>query len=168
MSEATWAELSSRLGALEDERAIRATLYRYGHALDYGAEADWVNCFTEDALYEVRYRVDGGAGTGRVDQHRGHQQLAAFAAGHSRPPQRWHKHVLIEPIIELDGDRATVTSYFLRIDEHEGERVIYAFGRYLDMLMRTPDGRWRFATRVAEVESRSALPAPRRRPTVGG
>lgn len=159
--EPSLAELSSRLRRLEDERAIRATLYQYGHALDYGAEADWVDCFVADAYYEVRYRAEG-ATPGRVDQHHGHEQLAAFAAGHSRAPDRWHKHVLVEPVIGIDGDRATVVSYFMRVDERDGERVIYAFGRYLDVLVREPDGRWRFARRVAEVESRSAAAAPRR------
>ena len=30
---------------------------------------------------------------------------------------------------------------------------VRAFGRYLDQLVRDPDGRWRFVERIAEVEA---------------
>jgi hypothetical protein len=33
-------ELVRRLAALETERAILRTLYRYGHSIDYGLEQD--------------------------------------------------------------------------------------------------------------------------------
>jgi hypothetical protein len=153
-------ELSRRLAALEAERGVLATLYQYGHALDYGAEADWVDCFAAAAHYEVR---DRGAGTtDSVRSYDGREELAAFAAGHTRAPERFHKHLVADPLIAVDGDRATASSYFLRLDEVGGERVVYAFGRYRDELVRCPDGRWRFAVRIAEIESRRARRAPRR------
>ena len=58
-------ELTRRLAALEAERGVLATLYKYGHALDYGAEADWVDCFAAAAHYEVRERGAGTNGGGR-------------------------------------------------------------------------------------------------------
>jgi SnoaL-like domain len=158
--------LARRLSVLEDERGVLATLHRYGHALDYGAEANWVDCFTADAHYEVRGPGTGtGTGTGTAGSVRaydGRDELAAFAARHTRAPEHFHKHVVVDPIVSVDGDRATAVSYFLRLDEADGERVVYAFGRYRDELVRGEDGRWRFAVRVAEVESRRARPAPRR------
>ena len=153
-------ELIRRLAALEAERGVLATLYQYGHALDYGAEADWVDCFAAAAHYELR---DRGAGTAdSVRSYDGRDELAAFAAGHTRAPERFHKHLVADPLISVDGDRATASSYFLRLDEVGGERVVYAFGRYRDELVRCPDGRWRFAVRIAEIESRRARRAPRR------
>jgi hypothetical protein len=152
--------LARRLRLLEDERDVLATLHRYGHALDYGAEAGWVGCFTADARYEVREPGNGTAG--RVRAYDGRDELAAFAARHTRAPEHFHKHVVVDPMIAVDGDRATAVSYFLRVDQAGGERVVYAFGRYRDELVRGEDGRWRFAVRVAEVESRRARPAPRR------
>jgi hypothetical protein len=160
VSEAVAAELGSRLRALEAERDVLATLYRYGHALDYGAETDWVDCFTTTAHYEVR--EPGTADAPTVRSYDSRDELAAFAAAHTRAPECFHKHLVADPVIAVDGDRATVVSYFLRLDEVDGERVIYAFGRYLDELVRCPDGRWRFAVRIAEVESRRARRAPRR------
>ena len=152
-------ELARRLRALEAERDVLATLYRYGHALDYGAEKDWVDCFTATAHYEIR-ELPAGAAT--VRSYDGEDELAAFAASHTRAPERFHKHLVADPVIAIDGDRATSVSYFLRLDHVDGERVVYAFGRYLDELVRGADGRWRFAVRVAEVESRRARRAPRR------
>lgn len=152
-------EILARLQVLEDERGVLATLYRYGHALDYGAEADWVDCFTPTAHYEVREPWAGPAGVRSYD---GRDELTAFAAAHTRAPERFHKHVVVDPVIAADGDRATAVSYFLRLDDVGGEREVYAFGRYRDELVRGADGWWRFAVRVAEVESRRARPAPRR------
>lgn len=153
-------ELTRRLAALEAERGVLATLYRYGHALDYGAEADWVDCFAAAAHYEVRER--GAATTDGVRSYDGRDELAAFAAGHTRAPERFHKHLVADPLIAVDGDHATAVSYFLRLDDVGGERVVYAFGRYRDELVRCADDRWRFAVRIAEVESRRARRAPRR------
>jgi hypothetical protein len=150
-------EVVARLQVLEAERGVLATLYRYGHALDYGAEADWVDCFAPTAHYEVRE-----PGAGRVRSYDGRDELAAFAAAHTRAPGRIHKHVVVDPVIAVDGEHATAVSYFLRLDHVDGEREVYAFGRYRDELVRGAGGRWRFAVRIAEVESRRARRAPRR------
>ena len=155
-------EVERRLRALEDEREILRTLYRYGHSLDYGAEAEWVDCFTQNGVYELRYR-DADTG-GRPTRYEGHAELEKFARGHSRAPDRYHKHLVVEPVIEVVGDEAAVTSYFLRVDAEGGERRIYAFGRYIDHLVREADGCWRFTCRLAEIESRAAVAAPRRVP----
>ena len=162
--------LAVRLQALEAERGVRATLYRYGRALDYGAEDDWVDCFAARAHYEVRQRggkVAAGAGTSgtetaAVRSYDGRDELAAFAARHTRAPERFHKHLVADPVIAVDGDRATAVSYFVRLDDIDGEPAVYAFGRYRDQLVRCADGRWRFTVRIAEVESRVARRAPRR------
>jgi hypothetical protein len=154
-------ELARRLQVLEDERGVLSTLHRYGHTLDYGAEDDWVDCFTDDASYELEYPATVSAGS-RPRVYRGRAELAAFVARHTRAPERFHKHLLIEPVITVDGEHARATSYFMRVDDEDGARVIYAFGRYLDELVRGADGRWRFTRRVAEIESRHPTSAPRR------
>jgi len=155
------AALAARLDLLEAERAILHTLYRYGHAIDYGLEADWVDCFLPDGAYDLRFRAKPqaynplkGTPTPLGARHEGHAQIRAFVANHTRAPARWHKHVLVEPVIAVTGDTATVQSYFLRVDhEDEGRAAIRSFGRYLDRMKRCPDGQWRFVERVAEIES---------------
>jgi|SRR5918996_629879 hypothetical protein len=141
-------ELVTRLEALETERAILRTLYRYGHSIDYGLEQEWVDCFTEDGVFDVRRRVGPSA------RHEGRAALAAFIAQHTRAPGKYHKHMLIEPVITVHDDQATVQSYFTRMDAtSDGRPFIRAFGRYLDRMVKETDGVWRFKERVAEVEA---------------
>jgi hypothetical protein len=142
-------ELVRRLEALEAERAILRTLYRYGHSIDYGLEQEWVDCFTEDGVFDVRRRV--GPASAR---YAGRVALAAFIAQHTRAPGRYHKHMLMEPVMTVNGDQATVQSYFTRLDATaQGRPFIRAFGRYVDRMVQEADGVWRFKERIAEVES---------------
>lgn len=137
-------DMANRLETLEDERAILRTLYQYGHCVDYGREKEWVDCFTEDATY-----VRKGAGL----THRGHAELARFIATHTRAPERYHKHLLVNPVITLQGDEATVESYYVRIDEGEPAPYVISMGRYHDRMVRCPDGKWRFKERRIEREA---------------
>ena len=58
-----------------------------------------------------------------------------------------------QPLIDVDGDEATCTSYGLALVDHDGTPVIKVFGRYRDELVREDDGTWRFRVRLFEVES---------------
>jgi hypothetical protein len=143
-------DLVKRLELLEDERAILQTLYRYGHCIDYGLEQEWVGLFTEDGIYEIRFRQPGS-----VMRKEGCQALAQFIAKHTRAPARYHKHLLVEPLITLESNnQATVESYFVRVDEGEGKLYMLAFGRYHDRLVRH-NSRWLFKERICEVEAQS-------------
>ncbi len=150
------ADLRAQVAQLMAERAVLDTLYRYGHSIDYGLEEEWLDCFAAGGAFDVRYRV--GAKPSR--RFEGHDDLGGFIAAHSRAPHRWHKHLLFEPVVTVDGDRATARSYFARLDAgDDGAPFVRAFGRYLDQLVRDPDGRWRFVERIAEVEAVAMNPA---------
>ena len=149
------ADLEARLSLLEDERAILRNLHAYGQAIDYGDEATWVDCFTEDGVFDVRARLSHQPN--RVVQ--GRESLEEFISRHTRAPELWHKHLLVEPLITVDGDTATCSSYLAVVMEHDDEPILRVFGRYRDTLARSPDGRWRFVERIADVESmRRGLP----------
>ena len=143
------ADLAIRIRAIEDERSILQTLYRYAHAIDYGDDEGYVNCFTSDGVFEVRSRL-AEPSSKRIE---GSAELRAFIARHSRAPDAWHKHMVWQPLIDVVGDEATCTSYGLALVEHEGTPVIKVFGRYRDELVRGDDGSWRFRLRLFEVES---------------
>lgn len=135
-------DLERRLRRLEDERSILDTLYAYAHSLDYGHRDEWLDCWTADATMHWPHR-----------SFTGHGEIGGAFDDHSHAPAAWHKHLLVEPRIRLDGDRATVDSYFVRIDgAAEGPRV-RSMGRYRDVVVRCPDGRWRLQERTAERES---------------
>lgn len=152
--------LEERLRRLEDHQAILDTLTRYAWKIDHGQDEEWLDCFTEDGSLDIRYRQGGSLVRpveGRVHatgvRHTGRDQLAAFKAVHTKSPDRWHKHIIADPVIEIDGDDATAGCYLLRVDETDGALHIRTFGQYRDNLVRGEDGRWRFAERVVHIEA---------------
>ena len=139
------------LRLLLDERQILRTLHQYGHTLDYGPEPEFLDCFTETGVWESHPRRRPGRDTSdRV--YTGRAELAAFFRQHTHAPDLYHKHLLVEPLIRIDGDQATVASYYVRIDEHPDGPYIRGFGRYDDLLIRSEDGRWRFQRRSVRSE----------------
>ncbi len=137
------------LGILLDERAVLRTLHEYAHAMDYGLEEAWVDLFTPDAVFDV-VEVVGGR---RVHREEGRGDLARYVAGYPKPP-RFRKHVIVDPVVHVEGDEARVESFWLLLQRHDeaGTPVLTAFGRSHDRLVRS-GGRWRIAERRAEVEA---------------
>jgi hypothetical protein len=141
------ATMEERVRLLEDERDILRTLYAYGHAIDYGLEADFLDCWAEDA------ELSWGDST-----FRGRTRILDVFLSHTHAPAIYHKHFLVEPRVRIEGDRATVESMFARLDSYPDGPKILAFGRYRDVLVRCTDARWRFAERRAEIETAGAPP----------
>ena len=75
--------MTARLDRLEAERAIVATLYAYGHALDYGDRDEFLGCFTADAAYVVAMRIASGNGF----EFHGHDELTGYFDGHTTRPR---------------------------------------------------------------------------------
>ena len=140
------SDFDERLRRLEDERAIERTLYRYAHAQYDGDRDKFLDCFTDDAVIE-RTRHE------RVVV--GRDAIAAFFDANTHKPVAYHKHAVIEPLIEIDGDTATVSSDFLYVQNRYGGPMISHFGHYADELVRCPDGAWRFRRRAVQTEATS-------------
>ncbi len=88
--------VEDRLKRLEDERDILKKLYTYGHALDYGFEAEFLDCWTEDAiLYWAT-----------PQPIRGCAAIAEAVRSHTHAPAAYHKHLLIEHLIRVQGNTA--------------------------------------------------------------
>jgi SnoaL-like domain len=151
------AELGVELaGSIADERAILRVLYGYCHAIDYGDEAKWVGLFTSDGIFHVELP------RGLPPIHcAGQKELAAFIGAHPRAPAALHKHLLLNPVIELHGEEARAASYFQLLLEIDGIPETFCFGRYLDKLVRSESGLWRFRERLAQVQSMRANDFPR-------
>lgn len=147
----TEEDLAQRVERLEARLAIQERMYDYAHAIDYGEEEAWLNCFTTDGVFDVRMRLGS-----RPDiRCEGREELAKFIAAHTRPPEAYHKHLLADTIVRLTGpDSAECTSYFVRVDEGGARTAnVVAMGRYFDRLVRESDGIWRFVERRAELEN---------------
>lgn len=142
------------LPAWEDERAIRHTMDLYAHAMDYGEEEIWRDCFTEDALFLVS---DAQKDFEEIYRVEGSETLAAYIAAYPRPPAIFAKHICSQILVRVEGDVASSESFWLAINSsggpEGGQPNIMAFGRYKDRLVRCPDGRWRFTERLCETES---------------
>jgi ketosteroid isomerase-like protein len=143
----------SRLRLLEDERDVLRTLYAYGSAIDYGLEGEFADCWTEDAVLVWGKTPHRELPQFPVRRFEGRGAIVEAFRAHTHAPELFHKHLLYQPRIRIEGDQAFVESGFGRLDESPEGPVIRSFGRYLDELARCEDGRWRFVRREAEVES---------------
>ncbi|MBC8364676.1 MAG: nuclear transport factor 2 family protein [Actinobacteria bacterium] len=112
--------------------AIRTTLARYCQYLDDGRFGDWASLFTEDC----EFRVMGRRLVGR-DALRGFIEPAQTEDMRGR-------HLISEPLMEIDGDRARVTTDYAFVGR---DLAVQSSGRYHDVLVCGDDGEWRFRER---------------------
>lgn len=122
---------------MSDELEIRNTSARFCQYLDGRRFDEWSQLFTPDADFQ-----------GTI----GREQILAemLKGGLARRPELFRQHNTSNLIIELSGDEAHVESDLL-IVEHEGDGpCLLRTGRYLDRMVRTGDGRWRFAQRLLD------------------
>ena len=137
-------DLAARLQTLEDERDILQTLNDYCHFVDYHMEREWVDLFTADAVYDVRYRQPEMQGARIVGQ----VELARRVAGARGKLQ---KHLMSMPRIAVSGESAQAESYLTVLMERGGVPWLWRFGRFRDRLVKL-QGRWLFQERIIEVD----------------
>jgi hypothetical protein len=111
----------------DDLAEINELLARYSNRLDRSDHVGWVDLFTADGRFEVYGR-----------SFEGHDGLLRMAEG--APPGL---HLTSAPLIELDGEGASVQQSFLFVDQATHDTRI---GWYDDQLVRTSVG-WRFRVR---------------------
>jgi ketosteroid isomerase-like protein len=141
--------LEERVRSLEERERVLETLHAYSHSIDRGDEEGWLECFTEDAVFEVRSQIPDYP----IQRHQGTDALGAFIASHTKPPEVQHKHLYVDPQITIGGDRARAVGYFVHLLDRDHKPAIVSYGRYLDELVRGEDGHWRFVERVSEVHA---------------
>ncbi|HEX4466626.1 MAG TPA: nuclear transport factor 2 family protein [Solirubrobacteraceae bacterium] len=144
-------DIRARLKLLEAERGILRTLHAYGHATDRADAEAFADCFTDDGVCCVQDPA-GGPVERTVE---GRAALLDLMNGFARPPASRHRHLLIEPVIDIADDlsSATATSYFAVLRERDARPVVWAFGRYLDELVCGDDDRWRLRHRTAALDA---------------
>ena len=110
---------------------IRGLLAQYCQLLDDGRFPEWIDLFTGD----IEFVVMG------MHKH-GHVELLGFIEPSQQEDARG-KHMLSEPWIEIDGERAEVTTDFAWVSK---QGAVGQSGRYYDRIVRQQD-RWRFERR---------------------
>lgn len=131
---------------VNDKVEIRELLYRYAELIDAG-DFDGLG----ELLAKARF---GGPRTPTVS---GAQNISGLFAMTTKrfvdtgtPKTR---HLVLNPIVEVDGDAATARSTFVVVQATEAVpfQPIVA-GRYYDRFARAAGGTWHFTERIADVE----------------
>jgi hypothetical protein len=136
------------------ERAVLRGLYAYAHGLDYGPEEAFLDVFVLDGSWRRR------PGRSQERVFAGRQALTQMYRDHVHAPEYFHKHVVSNPVIDVDGDTATARSYLILVAEHPDGPYIRRFSRCFDLWIRSEDGQWRLRSREAELESSSERDFP--------
>ena len=134
---------------MSDHEEIRQLLARYNWAIDFGDVDGWADCFTEDGEFTCVGLPDGDP---RGGTHQGRAALRAYAVGHFERARGRARHWNWNLLIEVDGDRATLSCYLNAYGAGQGETALLrATGVYRDTLRRTAPG-WRFARREVTID----------------
>ena len=121
--------------AEDDKNAIRELLGTYCFRLDADRFEDMAALFTEDGVWDTAF----GKGTGRAG-------IVAQARGIATGARPRRAHLTTNIVIELDGDRATVQSNWVVIQNTPNGPNIGSGGAYADRVVKR-DGRWWFEYR---------------------
>jgi hypothetical protein len=87
-----------------------------------------------------------------LNRQAGVDDYIAYRAGVPVAPERWEKHLALNPLVRVDGDDAEVENYFIVLRGAEDGPRVASFGRAFTKLARHGDG-WVITSRRAEVES---------------
>lgn len=127
--------------------AIEQLLSAYCHRVDRGNAADVAALFAEDAVLRPRYDGDYElAGRAAIER------WYVWYHEHFRAGVRHLKHLVMSPLVEVDGERASGVCYLVATAVAAGTgEGFYATGTYHDEYV-CEDRRWLFRSRLIEVE----------------
>jgi uncharacterized protein (TIGR02246 family) len=134
--------LLERVGALEDREAIRQLAQDYRRHLDARDLQAYAALFADDGEWH------GGTGYAK-----GPEAIRTMLEERLSPnppaPGPTTFHLVTEPAVELDGDRATGLSTWALLQRGPGDVPrLAALGHYEDLYVRVA-GAWRFGRRLA-------------------
>jgi hypothetical protein len=133
-------DLAARLAKLEDKERIREVLYSNSRGMDR-ADVELLKSTYHSDSYEVHWETFTGNG----------HEFSEFITSEIRSA-RSVSHVVTNPLIEVEGDRAFCESTYTartivdRTPDLGGWVEVVVWGRYLDVLERR-DGQWRISYR---------------------
>ena len=138
---------------LEDIHEIERLKARYADAVDGG----WTGVTPHDAdAVLALFTEEGVWDSGAFGGGQGHSEIRAFmATGAALMPFAFHH--ISNPLIEVDGDRATARWHALLAVSAETQAKLHV-GIYDDRLVRTADG-WRFELLRFTLAASTDLPA---------
>ncbi len=127
-------ELAQRIQTLEDIEAIKKLKARYCAGADERDEEAFVGCFTEGAIW------DGGS----FGHYEGQAAIREFFQAIPKALS-FAIHYVMNPQIEVNGDRATGRWYLLEpctMRQEGGEQAVWGSARYEEEYVRV-NGEWK-------------------------
>jgi 3-phenylpropionate/cinnamic acid dioxygenase small subunit len=139
------AQRDARVRRLEDIQEIRDLVFRYRVELDRRDLAAYAALFATDGTWSGR--------TGSARTPAGIREMLEERLAPNPPaPGPTTTHVVTEPLIAVDGDRATGFCVWTLIGRSADDTPrILTLGHYDDEFVRE-DGEWKFASRVAAID----------------
>ena len=127
-------ELEKRITRLEDIEAIKQLKARYCHICDDTHNPDTVvSVFAEDGIWE----------SPEFGKAQGHAAIKELFSGF-RKMFTFSQHNITNPVIEINGDRATGIWYIMGPwTQSEGDKEIWMTARYDDDYVKV-DGEWKY------------------------
>jgi 3-phenylpropionate/cinnamic acid dioxygenase small subunit len=159
------ASIAARLQAVEDQAAVEKLITSdYSTALDTQDWNAFGALFTADADFRLYARqfppreFKGNAAIQRSMIPPSEPAGALPSNGYSASL----KHVITNPHVQLDGDRATATAYWMEVALDKNLRPsVVSTGHYRDVLKRD-NGRWKF--QIRDVFAYDMAPVAKGRP----
>ncbi len=138
------SELDARLKRLEDVEGVWQLFMDYRRHLDARDFASYSQLFVEDGVW-----------SGNLGEARGPAEIEGLLVRtlevYPDDSTRTY-HLVCNPTVEVDGDRATAYSTWVFITRDDRDQpVLSLMGHYDDVLVRS-DGRWKFQRRVAHLD----------------
>lgn len=128
-----------------DYEGARQLLSKYCSALDHGRLDELSLLFHRDAAFAVSFE-GGKKHNGRDTIHAWYGQFYQARPGQFRHP----RHKLFEPLLAVNGDTATASTYFDSDFIGPDGNVCVISGRYDDVLVKD-QGQWFFKDRTISV-----------------
>ena len=151
--EARMRQLEARVTQLEDDKAIREVLARYGYNADGGRDQAYVDLYTDDGVVNIGTYVSFGSGYKDITQWKGKKEIMGFITD-----PKAHKaiegrcmHVQGNNFMTVvNGDDAKCYSYSMVLlkpsPEYEGVAIRSA--GYSEWTMKKVNGKWLIKERV--------------------
>lgn len=142
--EARLKAIEARLQMLEDDRAIRELLARYGFNADYGRAKEYVDLYTEDGVMNLGTIVTRGVGYEGIQRWEGKRQLMEFITD-----PRAHKaiegrcmHVQGNNLVTyIKGNEAVAESYSIVLLREENDTIVRSAG-FNHWTLRKVNSKW--------------------------
>jgi len=123
--------LEERITNLADLEAIKFLKTRYAQVLDGFSEEKISNLFTEDAVWDI----------GKRGSYKGRKEIQDFFDNKLSSFQPFSMHYFVQPVIEIDGTKATGRWYMLLAACSSDGSAVWSAGIEDDEYEKV-DGEW--------------------------